>query len=579
MANKYLERINRLYKEIIVPNRVKLEGDRWFKRDNRTNNWVELRIYEHGQVSLSHSKGTATYISHLGFLLNNPGPYTLEQLVDYMYKGEFHKYYGWVEGFWDKESLLMYFQKIKCNDEPLYEVYIRDNHSAFYKATRRIYKCEKSYRSFLESVGENPDEISGDLLIDKFLQQGKSIEFNIINILKKVKAPYEYFVPFPSGSTPDIYIREFHTAIDIKRSIKTKINKETKKYSQEFNEVTVIYLLGSREMVSYQNGVKKMSIYKWICSQSFFMSLSEKKQEEILRDLDRIVKSIDEGQYNSDIYEYHRMLVQQIIQYDKEGLNNPQIAEKVNVSYKYVNRILRGEALQEYSGDYPAIYKEKQRKIKKEQETKKAETIVLFQKGLSNEEIAQQLDTSIDMVKYHLRNAKLNEAVLRNIRNAEIHKLLGTSTNHETLIEKFQWIVSILEKDYSTINVGAIKTYYHSHFVPKEGEKSIIKSKENIQSKVIELFRSGKNTQEIAQTLKIPVTSVREYLRKGKLGRKDILSIRNQKLEMLLKQEVEHPTLNLKFESVANKLKDEYPNLTAKHVRTYYYAHFLKELG
>jgi hypothetical protein len=29
---------------------------------------------------------------------------------------------------------------------------------------------------------------------------------------------------------------------------------------------------------------------------------------------------------------------------------------------------------------------------------------------------------------------------------------------------------------------------------------------------------------------------------------------------------------------VANKLKDEYPNLTAKHVRTYYYVHFLKEL-
>lgn len=182
-----------------------------------------------------------------------------------------------------------------------------------------------------------------------------------------------------------------------------------------------------------------MSIYRWIRSQSFFMQLSEKKQEKILRDLDSIVESIDEGQFNSDIHEYHRMLVQQIIQYDRDGLNNPQIAEKVNVSYKYVNRILRGEALQEYSGDYPAKYKEKQKKLKKEKETKKAKTIELFQKGLSNDEIAQQLDTSTDMINYHQRNAKLNKAVLLNIRNAKIHAMLRTFTNHERLVEKFQW--------------------------------------------------------------------------------------------------------------------------------------------
>lgn len=107
-------------------------------------------------------------------------------------------------------------------------------------------------------------------------------------------------------------------------------------------------------------------------------------------------------------------------------------------------------------------------------------------------------------------------------------------------------------------------------------EKSIIKGKENVQSKVIELFRSGGNTQEIAQTLQIPITSVREYLRRGNLGRKDMLSIRNQKIEKLLKHEEEYTTLKLKFESIANKLKNDYPNLTAKHVRTYYYVHFLK---
>ncbi|EEK75674.1 LuxR C-terminal-related transcriptional regulator [Bacillus cereus] len=578
MGNKYLERINRLYEEIIVPNRVKFEGDKWFKRDTQTNDWVELRIYKQGQVSLSHSKGTATYISHLSFLVNNWGPYTLEQLVDYMYKGVFHNYYGWVEGFWDKETLLMYFQRLKENAEPLYEVYIRDNHSPFYKATKRLYKCERSYRSFLQDMGENPDEVSGVSFIDKFRQEGKYIELEIVKILRRLNAPYEFFLSFPSGIIPDLYNRELHAVIDIKRSIKTNIDKEIKIYSQEFNEVTVIYLLGSRELVTYQDGVRKMSIYKWIRSQSFFAKLSEKKQERILRELDSIVKNIDEGQYNSDIHDYHKTLVEQIIQYDKDGLNNPQIEEKVGVSYKYVNLILRGEALKEYSGDYHVKYKKKQKKIKKDKETKKDKTIELFHQGFSNDEIAEQLDTSTDMVKYHRRNAKLNKMELLNIRNAKIHAMLDTFTNHETLNDKFHWIVNSLKQDYPKISVSVIKNYHHSHFIPKEGDKSIIKGKNNVQSKVIELFRLGESRQEIAKTLQIPVTSVREYLRKEKLGKKDILIIRNQKIENLLKQEGEYATLNLKFESIANKLKEEYPSLTARQVHTYYYVHFLRKL-
>ncbi|PWN73296.1 hypothetical protein [Bacillus paranthracis] len=578
MGNKYLERINRLFEEIIVPNRVKFEGDKWFKRDTQTNDWIELRVYESGQVSLSHSKGTATYISHLSFLINNPGPYTLEQLVDYMYKGEFHNYYGWIEGFWDKETLLMYFQKLKESAEPLYEVYIRDNHTPFYKATKRLYKCKKSYRSFLQDMGENPDEVSGVSLIDKFIQEGKYIEVEIVKILRRLKAPYEYFSSFPSGITPDLYNRELHTVIDIKRSVKTNIGKETKIYSQEFNEVTVIYLLGSREMVTHQDGVRKMSIYKWIRSQPFFIKASEKKQEKSIRELDSIVQNIDEGQYNSDIHDYHKMLVEQIIQYDKDGLNNPQIGEKVGVSYTYVNLILLGKALKEYSGDYPLKYKEKQKNRKKDKETKKDKTIELYHQGFSNDEIAGQLNTSTDMVKFHRRNANLNEMEILNTRNARIHAMLDTYTNHETLNDKFHWIVNTLKEEYPKISVGVIKNYHHSHYKPKEGDKKIIKGKINVKPKVIELFRLGESRQEIAKTLQIPVTTVREYLRNEKLGKKDILNIRNQKIEDLLKQEGEYATLNLKFESIANKLKEEYPSLTARQVHTYYYAHFSKKL-
>ncbi len=51
---------------------------------------------------------------------------------------------------------------------------------------------------------------------------------------------------------------------------------------------------------------------------------------------------------------------------------------------------------------------------------------------------------------------------------------------------------------------------------------------------LIELFRLGVSTQEIAQTLQISATIVRDYLRKGKLGRKDILIIRKYKIEELL---------------------------------------------
>lgn len=577
MQNKYLERINRLYREIVIPNRVKFENDNWYKKNEKTNDWLMLKVYKGNQVSLSHSGRTSISVSHLGFLVNTQGPYTLEQLVDYMYEGVFHKYYGWVEGFWDKKTLLMYFQKLKKNNEILYEVYIRDNHGAFYKAIRRIYKGEdRVYRAFLIDMGENPDEISGNKLIDKSLQEGKRIEFSIIRLLKQLEAPYEYFVRFGSGNIPDIYDRNSHNVIDIKRSIKTGITKEIEEYSNEFNNVTVIYLFGSRESVRVEQGVTKMSVYKWICSEAFFAALSHKQQEAVIEQIDNIVKNIDEAQYISDVNDYHRTLVEQIIHYDKNGLINREIAEKVGISDKYVNRILRGTALKEYSGDYPQEYIQRQKDITEEKEQKGNKVVKLFFEQVTIAEIAERLYMSTDMVKYYLANMNLNQKVLISNRNEKIHKLLSTFTSHETLNEKFRWIVSVLKEEYSGITFGAVRNYYYTYFLKKEGNIKIIKGKEDNQTKVIELFHSGKSTSVIAQILTMPVTSVRSYLRKSKLGKKDILSIRNEKIRQLLNEDIEYKTLELKFESIVTMLKEEYPDISIRTIKTYYYDYYLK---
>ncbi|PLT32530.1 hypothetical protein [Bacillus sp. V5-8f] len=573
MGNKYLERINQLHKDIIVPNRIKYVDGKWLKRNKKANIWTELKVYNSGQVSLSHSRGTATYLSHLKFLLRNNGPYTIEQLVNYMYKGEFHKFYGWVEGFWDKETLLMYFNKLKENNVPLYEVYIRDNHGAFYKATRRMYKQKKSYRSFLKDMGENPDEVNGDYLVDKFTREGKYIEFLILKLLNEINVPYVFHKRFPSGATPDMYDSLTNSVIDIKRSIKTSIQKETSKYTQEFNKVTVIYLLGSREIILHENDVQKISIYKWLNMQKFFQKLSVKRQEKVLKELDAIVKSIDEGQFNSDAHDYHRKLVGQIIDYDKKGLNNPEIAKKVGISYKYVNLILQGKALQEYSKEYSFIYKAKQADKKKN----KQKVVELFLQGVTKDRIQKELKISKDMVNYFLRNANLNEKVLIGIRNKKIHELLQIFTEHETLSDKFEWIADTLKQEYPSITPTIVHGYYYIQFVPLEGDKKIIKGKENIKRKIVDLFLTGRSRQEISEELNLPVTTVRSYLRKAELGNKDIKQIRNEKIEELLKEEITQSALMIKFEYIAKKLQEEFPNIKAKHIHTYYYTHFIKK--
>lgn len=571
--NKFLERINRLHSEIIVANKVRYINGTWEKLNTKTQEWEQLRIYKGGQVSLSHSRGTSTYLSHLNFMRENPGPYSLESLIDCMYRGEFHKYYGWVEGFWDQQTLLMYYEKLKSNDEPLHESYIKDHHTAFYKTTRRIFKGQQSYRRFLESVGENPDEISGNKLIEKFLKEGKYIEHEIVKILKSLDAPFEYFCRFPSGMIPDLYDKESQRIVDIKRSIKSEIHKEISKYTREFDEVEVIYLLGSREIEFEIDGLKKMSIYKWLPQQPCFKNASVHVQKKTLLRLDALVKGIDENQYEFDLNEYHYKLVQRIIELDRLGMDNVQIAGEVNVSYKYVNQILLGKALKEYSLDYSLEYMRKQNMKMERREKRKNEAIHLNQLGYSNIEISNQLGMSTDMIKYHLRNNGLNESAKVKKRNEEIHKLLLSNTNHTLLSEKFKWVVGQLKEKYPQISKSIVKAYYYS----SDLEKDELTLKDRSSELVVELFEQGKNTQYIAETLNIPITSVREYLRKSKMGRKDIFQERNKHIHNGLKTYENVRPLKQKFELVANHLQDKYPKLTAHHIRTYYYKYYVTQ--
>ncbi len=535
-----------------------------------------MRIYKDGQVGITHTNGTSITLSHLKFLMDYPGPYTLSQLVDFMYEGIFHKYYGWIGGFWDEITLKMYFEKLKQKSEPLYESYIKEKHLAFNKATQRLHKGRHSYRSFLLDMGENPDLISRNMYIGTFLKQGKEIEFDIIRILIKFNAPFEYSKRFRSGSIPDLYDSHSHTAIDIKRSIKTEIEKEIIKYKHEFDAVTVIYLLGSREMITVKQGIRKMSIYKWLSLQSFFIKLELEKQNEIIGELDRIVKSIDENQYNSDIHEYHKMLVEQIIAYDKQGLDNPTIAQKVNVSYKYVNMILLGKALAEYSGSYPLKYKKKQEQKKQNHQKTTEKLIELFHEGKSSKKIAKDLNMSTNMVNYHLRNMNLNQKQVIKLRNNKIHEMLSSFTDHQVLSEKFKWVVDSLVDEHPEITLSIVKGYYYSKFGDKENKIKIIKGKEDYRVKIAQLYQEGMKSKVIAETLELPIQGVRAQLRKMKLGKKDILLIRNQKLNMYLKKYEMTSPLKVRFQKVAEQLKQEYPTLTTEHVRTYYYNHFKK---
>ncbi len=469
-TNKYLERINRFYREYIQNALIIQKGECFYYLDPKTTKYEQLRIYKSGQTKLKDSTGLALYTSHIRFMLNNPGPYSLEQLVLLMFNKEFNKYFGWVEGFWNERTRVMYFNLLLQNEVSLHEHFIKDNHTRFYKSIQNSYQVKQKYRSFLIDMGQDPDEINARDSINFFLQQGLNIEVAIVNILKEIGAPFEYFKNFNCGN-PDIFRKETNEVTDIKRSIKTKIDKEILKYSKEFEFVTVIYLLGSRQTDKIIQGVRKVSVFRWIREQDFFKSLGDNLQGMVLNSLETLAETISTRNAIADRKDYHKKLVEQIISFEKKGLNNPEIAKEIGtISYKYVNMILLGKALKEYSGDYPEVYKVKVQQKKENLELEKNEVLRLaLEKKLTTIEIADSIGISADMVKYYLRQAGLNSKVNIEKRNAAITDLLNSKTDLGTKENKFYWIIDCLKDDFPHLKFGAIKNFYYQYYKSSNG--------------------------------------------------------------------------------------------------------------
>lgn len=466
--NKFLERISRSFNEFILSKKVTYNGKDFFTYNPKTDSFEVIRPYTNGQTKLRDSQGNLCYISTLQFLVNNPGPYNLKQLVQLMYDKEIHKYYGWTHGFWNRETITLYFDLLKENGEPLHETYIRDNHTPFYKAIRSAYKHEKQrYKKFLLEMGEDPEEISRRKDIDFFLQQGMDAEYKIVKLLQDIQAPFLYFQRF-SKIQPDLYRRDTNEAIDIKRSIKTAIKKETEIYTKYFDTVTVIYLLGSRQIEDQHSHVRRLSIFPWIQEQDFFQKLSDYEKFQTLQALEEIAESVSEKNAEADRLDSYRNLVNQIIELDQQGYNNKEIEGSLGISYKYVNMILNGKALKEYSGSYSDVYKLKM-KVK---EDAREETKVLVKQyksrdNLSSKEISALLNISVDMVNFHLRNANLDSKTIREKRNNNIIDLLNQNTSHSTLTNKLNWILNELKNEYPELRLSTLKNFYYSRYVKK----------------------------------------------------------------------------------------------------------------
>ncbi|CAN7533355.1 hypothetical protein [Rossellomorea sp. LjRoot5] len=464
MCNNYLKRINLYYNELIVTNRLKFDGEHFYVRSNNSKEWNKAKVYKGDTISASTSLRTSLPLANARFMFANPGPYTIEQLVNLAYDGELLKYYGHVRGFWTHETRTLYFELLRNNNIPLHEHSIKDTHTAFYKSVRLAYKGTRRYHQFLVDMGVNPDEISGMKNVGKFLSEGRHIESKIIELLKEFSAPYEYGHRLFDNLIPDLYNTDTCEAIDIKRHIKTGIKKEEEKYIEAFSKVTVIYLLGSRTKESNSAGIRRTSIFNWIREEEFFVKLNKKQQESIINRLERLVEDINQKQAEQDRFDFHKKLVERIIKMDKAGYNNPEIAKELGFTYKYVNRILVGKALKEYSGDYPEVYNARQelnRLTAREKMPSEVKRLTL--QGLNVKVISVKLGISTDMVKYHLRNLGLNEKVVIQQRNNRLIELFSTKTHHSTLKIKFEWIIEQLIEDYPLLKIGAVKSIYYEY--------------------------------------------------------------------------------------------------------------------
>lgn len=311
---------------------------------------------------------------------------------------------------------------------------------------------------------EDPDEVSGMKNVAHFLAEGRHVESEIIKQLQKVSTPFIPNYRSPDNKAhPDLYNPLTNEAIDIKRHIGSSIKKEIDKYQQYFSSVTVLFLMGSHSVDINKSGVRKVSIFKWIQEQNFFMKLDKNLQEDLLGGLEQIAERVNVNLAEQDRNDFHKELVEQIIELDKKGYNCPQIAKEVGFSDQYVHRILTGLSLSAYSGDYSEVYKANKLEDKKLPEKIKALTLM----GVKVKDIAKQFEMSVDMVRYHLRKQELNEKVIINQRNERLIELFSFESGHRTLTEKFKWIVSYLKNDYPHLTFRAVKNYYYS--LKKEG--------------------------------------------------------------------------------------------------------------
>jgi hypothetical protein len=371
-------------------------------------------------------------------------------IVQLAFDGELHKFFGWIKGLWTDETRRLYFYLLKESGQPLNEHYVKDFHNPFYRSVSNAYDGKQKYRQFLLDMGEDPEEVSGIKNVSHFAAQGRHIESEILKQLKKVPNPYiTGYRSKDNKAHPDLYNPTTNEAVDIKRHIGTNINKEIEVYQKNFSSVTVLFLIGSRSLDTNKSGVRKISVFKWINEQKFFTDLNPSIQKEIINGLENIVEKVDLKLAVQDRNDFHKKLVNQIIELDKQGYNSPQIADKVGFTYKYINLILNGKSLKEYSGDYPNIYKA--RRIEEKKIKKKVTELTLA--GQKVKEIAEQLDLRVDMVRYYLKKQGLNEKVVMEKRNKLLLELFSAESDHCSLSEKFKWIVDQLKNEYPNISL------------------------------------------------------------------------------------------------------------------------------
>lgn len=459
MENEFLKRINTFYDELIVENRLKHDGVNFFVKNRKTGEWSIAKVLKGDVISAPTSRGTSCPLANVRFMFAHPGPYTIDMIIQLAFEGELHKFFGWIKGLWTDDTRRLYFQLLKESGTPVNEHYVKDHHNPFYRSVCNAYSGKQKYRQFLLDVGEDPDEVSGMKNVAHFLAQGRHVESEIIKQLQKVSTPFIPNYRSPDNKAhPDLYNPLTNEAIDIKRHIGSGIKKEIDKYQQYFSGVTVLFLMGSHSVDVNKLGVRKVSIFKWIQEQDFFIKLDPTLQKDLLNGLEYIAERVSVKLAEQDRNDFHKKLVEKIIELDKQGYNCPQIAKKVGFTRKYVHRILIGSSLSEYSGYYPEVYKAN--KLEDKQIPEKIKELTLM--GVKVKEIAEQLGMSVDMVRHHLRNQELNEKFIIGKRNERLVELFSFESSHRTLADKFNWIVEQLKNEYPHLTFGAVKNYYYS---------------------------------------------------------------------------------------------------------------------